>query len=512
MSNHLSPTQIGRTLDPPLEGKEMNKWLAQAALQVRGPDRRWVLTEAGRRFATERTVTYPGETEPRRVIRWSPEVIPLLPTRIEGKLPWLDALDIDSVRVAHEVGLTPGKAGHKKTADPRKFACPSCDSSDALHAWPKGHKHPGFFCHANGCEKRWDNLDMVRQVIGLPERIDALRWLGERFPGDVPTPISGWSSVRSNGGMSSPIVFAPRARRPKVKSDAEILAEEMAALDGPRYPNHVYNALLGRLRLGPAGHEYMAGRNVDPAQAEGYGFRSVDSGPEWEQVHDFLKATFRDPELRMAGFPPMDSGRLKLPWLGRTPGLAIPYRWGPDIVGLHFRSMDPRGQSEGGPLKYQKLSGFQFPVPFNAEAASAPIVIVREGEINAYSLMREGLYAIGIAGTTSWVDDWAGMFENAEMVVAWYDDNKVDPNGKRAGDRGAARVRASLVKRWGEEWALQRWRMLFTREDPNRMEQMGTLHSFLHAPPWYGPARSDGLVFSSTPRPEPPLEAASAAR
>jgi hypothetical protein len=190
-------------------------------------------------------------------------------------------------------------------------------------------------------------------------------------------------------------------------------------------------------------------------------------------------AAFSDDELLAAGFP-RRGRRVWWPGFGRAPLLVLPVRDGPRLAGLRFRNLgDPE---ENRCPRYVSPKDANPDAPFNAEALSggAPVVHVVEGELNAFVLAGDPYRACaaGLPGAGSWQDAWALRIPDVtRRVVGWFDDDE-------AGRKGAARLRDSLARVRGREWARARWRLLLLARDPCDLHVDGELAALLRRAPW----------------------------
>jgi DNA primase len=237
----------------------------------------------------------------------------------------------------------------------------------------------------------------------------------------------------------------------------------------PAAPSTIHEAVLASLTLERMGAEYLTRRALDPKCAEEDGFRSIPSRSAWAALNVELRASFTECELGLAGLH-------SFPWLGKMPALVIPYAEGRSVVGLRFRTLAP---TAGKGDRYRSLLGTQPTTFFNADALApdaSPLFLV-EGELNAYTLVRYGLRAIGLPGAGAWRDEWAGRLARAVgeggRLVAWFDDD-------RAGEKARARLAARLQAMLGRTW-LERHCQTATLHggDANDLHQRGTLSSQL---------------------------------
>ena len=190
-------------------------------------------------------------------------------------------------------------------------------------------------------------------------------------------------------------------------------------------------------------------------------------------------AAFSDDELVAAGFP-RRRRRVWWPGFGRAPLLVLPVWDGPRLAGLRFRNLgDPE---ENRCPRYISPKDANPDAPFNAEAldGGAAVVHVVEGELNAFVLSADPYRACaaGLPGAAGWQDAWALRIPDVtRLVVGWFDDDE-------AGRKGAARVRDSLARVRGREWARARWRLLLLARDPCDLHVDGALAALLRRAPW----------------------------
>jgi hypothetical protein len=383
-------------------------------------------------------------------------------------LPWKEVNARDSQTVAQRIGLP-------KAAETRKWGCPFCGSSDALHAYPG--EGAGFGCWAacgadqpKGC-RGYSNIDVAMRHwgFGLAETCRRLAdLLGIVYDDDAPRPRRSWPRVRP----------APRPAGEPSAQERNHAAVRM--LLGARLPTDVYADVLARLRLTARGAGYLAReRRLDPVAAEAYGYRSLDGRWGWATLAAHLAESYRPEELAAAGFPLDEDGEVTLPFNGRFPALLIPFRRGGEVVGIRFRNLLP-DHPDYKHNRYRTLAAAKPLWPYEADALRRSTVHVVEGELNAETLRQLGEPAAGLYGAGAWLDPWTAEVAGALRIVAWYDCR----DRKRAGDLGAAALRNRLVGAYGEAWVAQRWRRMITEVDPNALHQQGRLTTILRAKPW----------------------------
>jgi hypothetical protein len=386
-------------------------------------------------------------------------------------LPWNEVNMAESQTVAQLIGLP--KADRSEA---RKWGCPYCGSSDALHAYPGARA--GFGCWAacgagqpKGC-RGYSNLDVAMRHWGTGTA-DACRRLAARLGiVYVDDPPDGWRRSRRIRPASTPApVVQPSAQ------ERNLVA--VRALPGAHLPPAVYADLVARLGLTRRGAAYLArGRGLDAGAAEAYGYRSIDGPSGWSRLADHLTRTYGVVELAAAGFPVGEKG-LVVPFNGRFPALLIPFWRAGELVGLRFRNL-LSDRPEYKHNRYRTLKDAKPLWPYHADALHGQTVHVVEGELNAETLRQLGACAIGLYGAGIWLDHWTAELAGALRIVAWFDCR----DSRRAGDLGAAALRRRLVDAFGDVWTAQRWRRMITDRDPNALHLQGRLAPILSAEPW----------------------------
>ena len=142
--------------------------------------------------------------------------------------------ELSGLRMAQEVGLTSARERHK-------FACVTCDSSDALHAYPG--QGEGLYCF--GCGTSFSAVDLGAAVWGLTP-VEACHRLAERFGIRPDSLARRWSSgpARAHGARHT--------------------AQEAEPADVRHFRAEVYGYLVGSLCLGAVGRAYLEGRGLNP--------------------------------------------------------------------------------------------------------------------------------------------------------------------------------------------------------------------------------------------------------
>lgn len=390
-------------------------------------------------------------------------------------LPWDEVNAADSHSVARLIDLP-----RARVAERRKWGCPFCGSSDALHAYPG--VRGGFGCWAacgadrpNGC-RGYSNIDVAGQLWGtpLPETCRRLAGLLGIVYEDGPPP-PGCTRPRR------PAAPAPQ----KAESPQQRNLAAVRAIPGARLPAELYGDLLSLITLTRRGACYLRDdRRLDARAAAAYGYRSVDTARQWAEIARFLAVSYREEELVAAGFPPEGAG-VTLPFGGRIPALVIPFVRAGEVIGLRFRSLLP-DRREFKHNRYRSLKGAKPWWPYNADALGADHVLhVVEGEINTETFRQRGHHAIGTYGAGIWLLHWTPALADASLLAVWFD--ATDPKG--AGDRGANALRRNLVAAFGSDWVGERWRRVVTPADPNDLHRRGLLSGLLRERPWLATSR-----------------------
>lgn len=346
------------------------------------------------------------------------------------RLPFFEVNEhLAGLQAAQEVGL---KAARERF----KFSCPTCASSDALHAYPRAGG--GAYCFS--CGTSFSAVDLAMAAWGLSPA-DACRRLADR--------VGIWADARG-----APAQAAARPAR----------SEEATR----RLRQEVYGAIVASLTLGPQAREYLEGRGLNPDFAHVQGLRSVESVEEWRSLHAGLLAAHGAPALGAAGFGTASSPWL--PWRGRVPALVLPYfaRAGRGVEAMRFRRMTP------GDKRYMAPVGAGTQIPWRAEAFDAPDpleLVITEGELDALTLLQSGYESVGLGGATpataviAWLVDAS---ERVEKMALWTDSD-------RAGEGAVERLVHALVDRYGLGWTRRhvvRWR---SDQDANDLALHGGL-------------------------------------
>lgn len=121
-----------------------------------------------------------------------------MPSTDRVPLPWREVNSRDAELVTRLLGL-------RRSRQTRKYPCQWCDSSDALHAFPRG----GVHCFS--CDRRASNVDLYAHVSGVAP-VDAVRQLAGRLGFFVP------DAGRAGTLPLHSVAAAPTAARPALPS------------------------------------------------------------------------------------------------------------------------------------------------------------------------------------------------------------------------------------------------------------------------------------------------------
>ncbi|MFP4600324.1 MAG: hypothetical protein ACLFVJ_18865 [Persicimonas sp.] len=312
-----------------------------------------------------------------------------------------------------------------KARERRKWACPACGSSDALHVYPG----PGRGSTCFSCDAHPDAIDLVELVIGT-DFMGAVRWLAGEF---------GFTDLVD--GTADP--REARERHKKIKAQVERRRKEKARMEAKarKRARSVYNKLWPMLELGPAGREYLEARGIPVHVAGHVGIRSVESMDQWRDI----RSGFWPGTLAQAGLEGANDGdTYPVPW--RAPFLVIPY-WleegGIDVI----RFRDLSGKSNA---KYLSPLGQRPTTPYLSHAAydiadDYPTLYVCEGELNALSVLWAGAPAVSSCGNGVWRPEWSRPFR-------WYGQVVVLCDGDDAGRAFSVRVRDGTAEVLGRDW------------------------------------------------------------
>jgi hypothetical protein len=394
-------------------------------------------------------------------------------------LPWRGVNSRDSQSVAVEIGLPKAEKSER-----RKWGCPFCGSSDALHAYPG--EGAGFSCWS-ACGAGEPKLCRRYSVIDVASQ----HW--RISPADACRRLAGLLGIAYlDSGTSTPSLAVPEAPRPRPPAAREPNDPRAAlrTIEGATEPELIYAELLNRLTLTSGGRAYLAGRRLDAERAREYGYRSLDPAG-WQRLARFLLSAYRPEELAAAGFPVAPDAQLGivLPFNGRLPALLIPYHHRGRVVGMRFRNTlrdDPRYKHN----RYRNLKSVKPPWPYNADALRGRTVHICEGELNAETLRQLGQDAPGKYGAGIWLEPWTDELQHAEEIVDWHDST----DRLHAGDIGAASLRQHLTVKFGSDWVARRWKRMLSPLDPNALHQAGRLEAILQSTPWRSAAHAEVRV------------------
>lgn len=394
-------------------------------------------------------------------------------------LPWRAVNGKDAQAVAQLIGLA-----KREKSERRKWGCPFCGSSDALHAYPG--EGAGFGCWA-ACGagqprlcRGYSIVDVAAEHWGMGAADTCRRLAGEL----------GIVYDDAHPPRNRPPLIAPVTRpRLVLPSKQEVNLAAVRQIPGARLPPALYADLVARLRMTFRGARYLTGRGLDAGAARSYGFRSIDGPSDWNGVGRYLQRTYIREELAAAGFP-LDGEaaeeRVTLPFNGRLPALLIPFFRRGKLIGIRFRNILP-DNPQYKHNRYRNLVAAKPLWPFNADSLRALTVHITEGEIDGETLRQLGETAAGMYSAGVWLDHWTAELAGAAEIVDWHDCR----DEKRAGDLGAAALRGRLVTAFGEAWVAQRWRRMITDADPNLLHQQGRLAAILRETPWRQEALAD---------------------
>ena len=351
------------------------------------------------------------------------------------RVPFTEAnQSLTGIQVANEVKLSAAR-------ERSKYACPSCGSSDGLHAYPgPGH---GSYCFS--CATAFTAVDLAAAAWGLTPA-DACGRLAARF---------GIEAEPRYRNSRKPARQTLRPRPPEASCDPNVR----------RIRAEVYGELVASLFLGPRGRAYMETRGLEPDFALVQGIRSVESPDEWIDISGRLCANHEPGELVAAGFAyePDNGGVCPwLPWHGKVPAALIPYysRTG-QVEAIRFRRMT------GGDPRYMAPLRAGARIPWRAEAVEGPDpleLVVTEGELDALSLVQTGYEALALGGATpsGALLDWVvEAVANVAALALWTDADD-------AGDGAVDRLARRLAERYGWDWVesrVIRWRSQMDAND-----------------------------------------------
>lgn len=376
---------------------------------------------------------------------------------------WAEVASYSTQAVGTVLGLTPASG-------PWKWDCPVCGEAAMLRSYRRVWRCGSTRCSGN--RNGWHGHVALAAAVWRTSPADACARLAASLSGKPLTPP----------------VLQPPVTRVTAPSPRDQALAAIRARPGGRVPEDVYRLLLEHLRLGRLGRAELARRGIDGVSAYAYGFRSTEPD-EWRARVLPLMGAFSDDELVAAGFPRQDSSRvrpaLRLPWWpgrGRAPLLVIPIRDGTRIAGVRFRNLADPAETRCPRYVSPKDVAPELPFHVEAMAAGAPTLHLVEGELNAWVLSNApyAAAAVGLPGAGTWRDEWTARIpDRVRHVVGWFD-------ADAAGLRGAMRVRESLARVRGPEWARDCWRVLHLATDVCDLHAEGRLASLLGRAPWAG--------------------------
>ena len=348
---------------------------------------------------------------------------------------------LSGAQVAQEVGF-------KKARERDTYECPSCDSSDALHCYPKASA--GAFCFS--CRMKFSAVDLAAAVWGMTPA-DACRRMADQFGIRADSAYSGFKSKPTTKSAASRTREAPDPQVMQTRAE-------------------VYGSIVANLRLGDDGRSYLAGRGLDSDFASVQGLRSIDSEPMWSDLRSYLVGAFTPDQLVIAGFayqPDDDGGpRRWLPWYGSVPAILIPYygRTG-QIEAIRFRRMNDEKVK-----RYMAPLGAGARTPFGAERFDGPCpvgIVITEGEFDCLALIQAGWEAVALGGAApsgAVFDFVVSAAEDVAELVLWTD-------ADHAGDRAVDELIQRLANRYGANWVEGRVRRWRSKMDACAMARLG---------------------------------------
>ena len=355
---------------------------------------------------------------------------------------------LDAQEVVRSLGLN-------KAKESKKWGCPSCNSSDALHVY----KGPGRGSYCWSCGVSMDAIALVQKSVGA-DFVGAVKWLAQEF---------GFADLIEG----SPDLKEFRKRLKSVHSKIEKKEREKKRLEAIRRKEaqKVYFDLWCEMGLGAAGVDYLESRGIPSNVAHHFGICSVESAEQWEKIRD---VAWED-DLELAGLTGRnDRGTYPVPW--RAPFLVIPYlddtgkfdllRFR-DLTGNTPKYLSPLGHKPHAP--YLSWSAFDF-------ADDHDTLFICEGEINALSVVFAGSPALGACGSGTWNPEWSKGFR-------WYSQVVILCDGDEAGLEFSMSVKGATEKALGKDWARQRLRRrkFMDGMDANDALQKGNLGELLYA-------------------------------
>jgi hypothetical protein len=349
--------------------------------------------------------------------------------------------EIPASEVAPMVGLAKARERHK-------WACPACNSSDALHVY----QGQGKGAHCFSCGESFDSIGLAMKAQGYVFP-DACKWLGERFgvevEGDVP------SSIRRRPTM-------PTAKPETVFEFFDRMAEETSLALIRRDARKCLEWIWRKCSLSDSSAAYLESRGISRELADHVGIRSM-TGDQWRHLHTRIAQWPRGPEVLKA------AGLIHPTWKTIYPSprgetLVFPY-WLDDggIDTLRFRQI-------GGGHKMLSLCrtecGIASPkAPFlgyDGEDSDKSMyqagrdmgfLFICEGELNALSVLQCELPAVASPGASIWQEQWCQPWRGIEKIIILLHGDEDKGEGKRTGAENFARtVLNAAAAALGTEW------------------------------------------------------------
>ena len=303
----------------------------------------------------------------------------------------------------------------KRRAERRKFACPGCGSSDALHAYPVGVVC--YSCKGTDGGVR-SAVDAACAAWGLPP-LEAARALLRACGADGPE-------------------AEPRPARYETRAPCR---PEPPRMDRRRLVNALASTLAGPLGHSADVWEYLRGRGFEPWDDDGPGIYGEDvhgiDGPRWGDLCSALEAAGAKPhDVRGAG--------LRSRHWEHFCWLAVIYRrpdGAPDTVRFRATTAPPSWWTGPAP-RWRSMREGAPAWPFRSErAAGAHTIVVCEGETDTLAVelavrSRAGITALGGPGAGAWRSEWGTLLHGPARVIVVADKDE-------AGTRYARSVHAS---------------------------------------------------------------------
>ena len=333
-------------------------------------------------------------------------------------LSWEDVKALRHSRVAAWLNLTPAR-------EHGKYACPSCESSDALDC-----DDAKRFVKCYSCGTAFSNIDLTMAVLGL-DAVNAVKALADRF-GVLALDAPGLYPI-GRREPTPPLRLIPPDPTPEVCE--------------------VFAAVLEILTYSAGARAFFTRRGIPFHEtAETFGLRGIDSRAEWADLYRALRDRFEEQRV-LDALRPMKPGtdeRRKLPWGGNAPALVIPYTFRGEVNALRFRHLTTTDKKQ----RYRDLGGRKPTMPFNADAmlgCEGRRLIAVEGEINAFCAYGSAdVRVIGLPGAaTPWLPTWTPLVRGVSQFVAAYDEDGAGMQARRA-------LAGALRDELGAEWVASR--------------------------------------------------------